>query len=929
MTKHPVALAIALALSVPVALSGCDSTANLTEQEHIQRAKDFEDKGKLQGSIVELKNAIQKNPDSPQARLLLGQVYLKAGMGAEAEKELNQAEKLGVNRESIKIQLGEALLLMGEYKRVLDEIQPSDQTSKSNLARILQLRADALFKQGKLKEACNLFQQSLDAHTGNPPTYWGLAQCAVVERDMAKSRAWLDAALKIKDRQAKTWVFIGDWERINKNPPAALVAYTNALKLEPDNLEALQNRATLSISMGKLDMASQDIEHIRKLAPNSVRANYMRAVLSFSQKKFPEALDALQNVFKIAPDHAPSIFLAGMTTHALGSYQQAESYLNRFLARFPGHPQALKILAATQIKNNQPDKALETLAPFLAADTTEIKDIQALSLAGEAYLLKQEPAKASAYLERAAAIDPKNAAIQTQLGLSHLSAGDSQLGVIELEKAASLGPNQYKADALLVMTHLNHKEYDKALAAINLLEKKHPNSAVTQSLRGRAYLGKNDPINARKSFEQALAIDPLFFTATASLAQLDLRDKKPEVARKRFEHVLSLDKNNLQAMMALAELAAINKQEHEYVSWLEKAANANPAAVPPRAALVRHHIAKKEPQKALAIANELVDANPDNPAALNLLGAVQLATNDNASAISTFSKLTNKADQSPDAFLRLALAQIAGKKLTDARSTLHKALSLKPDHLQSEVTLIGLELAENKPDAALKIARQIQVQYPRSPLGFDREAEIQFAQKRPTEAAKAYEQAMTKGAGSVGLIKLHRAYTLAGNTKVAEQRLTDWIKQHPSDSVVRAYAAESYMGSGRNKEAIAEYQAILRQTPGDVLSLNNLANLYFLEHDARALITAEKSYKLDPNNPAVLDTLGWILVEQGQAPRGLELLRKALAQTPKNADLRYHYAVALARTGDKVRARRELEQLLADKPKFDEGSAARALLKSL
>ncbi|OZA21163.1 MAG: hypothetical protein B7X93_13785, partial [Hydrogenophilales bacterium 17-61-9] len=143
MTKHPVALAIALALSVPVALSGCDSTANLTEQEHIQRAKDFEDKDNLKGSIVELKNAIQKNPDSAQARLLLGQVYLKAGMGDEAEKELTRAAKLGVNSELIKPQLGEALLLMGEYKRVLDEIQPGEQTSQANRARIFQVRADA------------------------------------------------------------------------------------------------------------------------------------------------------------------------------------------------------------------------------------------------------------------------------------------------------------------------------------------------------------------------------------------------------------------------------------------------------------------------------------------------------------------------------------------------------------------------------------------------------------------------------------------------------------------------------------------------------------------------------------------------------------------------------------------------------------------
>ena len=57
---------LVLALSAP--LGGCDATAKYTEQEHIQRAKDFEDKGNLKGSIIELKNAILKNPDSPQAQ---------------------------------------------------------------------------------------------------------------------------------------------------------------------------------------------------------------------------------------------------------------------------------------------------------------------------------------------------------------------------------------------------------------------------------------------------------------------------------------------------------------------------------------------------------------------------------------------------------------------------------------------------------------------------------------------------------------------------------------------------------------------------------------------------------------------------------------------------------------------------------------------
>lgn len=925
MTRHPSAVAIALAFAAAITLPACDGSARLTEQEHIQRAKDFEDTGNLRGSIIELKNAIQKNPDSPQARLLLGQVYLKGGYGAEAEKELTQAEQLGVSRQAIKPQLGEALLLMGEYKRVLDEIYPDENTSKTNLSRILQVRGSALLKQGKLTEACNLFQQSLDADPANPPTYWGLAQCAIAKRDMAKAKEWLDAALKLKEKQARTWLYVGDLEQLNKNPQGALTAYSKALSIEPENLDALQSRAIASMKAGQFEAAGKDISAIGKLAPNSVRANYLKASLSYSQKKFTEANEALQEVFKTTPDHAPSLLLAGMTAYALGSYQQAESHFRRFLVSVPGHRQALKMLASTQIRSKQPDKALETLAPFLRPG---VDDAPAFALAGEAHLIMGDPAKATEYFERSLAIEPDNAATRTQLGLSHLAAGNTLSALNELAEAAH-GPNQHGADALLVMTHLNRKEYDKALAAINGLEKGRQNSAAILSMRGQAYLGKNDLPNARKSFEQALAIDPLFYPAIARLAQLDLRDNKPEAARKRFEGILDKDKNNLNAMMALAELAALQNQEKDYFDWLEKAAKANPTAIPPRAALVRYHLAKNAPQKALAVANEAVTANPDNPAALNLLGSVQLAANDKISATSTFTRLSQKADQSPDAFLNLARAQIAEKKLSAARTSLQHALKLKPDHLQSQDTLIKLELEENRLDAALQIARQIQAQHPQSPVGFLREGDILLIQKRPAQAVQAYEQAITKGAGSSGLIQLHRAHTLAGNTQLADRRLADWIRQHPSDGMVRAYAAEYHAANGRYREAIAEYQAILRQAPENILILNNLANLYLREGDKRALPTAEQAHKLAPGNPVIEDTLGWILVEQGQTARGLDLLRKALAQTPKNPSLRYHYAAALARTGDKAQARKILQQLLAEAPGFEEQDAARRLLNSL
>jgi putative PEP-CTERM system TPR-repeat lipoprotein len=291
--------------------------------------------------------------------------------------------------------------------------------------------------------------------------------------------------------------------------------------------------------------------------------------------------------------------------------------------------------------------------------------------------------------------------------------------------------------------------------------------------------------------------------------------------------------------------------------------------------------------------------------------------------------LTQQAAQSPDAHLRLATAQIADNKMAAARTTLRKALKLKPDHEPSLDAMIRLEMNDNKPEQALQIARKLQADRPQSPLGFEREGDIQLNQKRPALAIKTYEQALAKGAGSPVLIKSHRAHLLAGNP-AASQQLANWLAQHPEDNAVRFYAAEYYASTGRHQDAIAAYQALLTQAPGSAIALNNLANSYQQVGDKRALETAEQAYKLNPDHPAILDTLGWLLVEKGQAGRGLELIEKALASAPGNPDIRYHRAMALlAHKGDKVRARRELESLLKDAPAFSQAEAAKAQLQKL
>ena len=925
MLRHPFALALALAVAASVTLTGCEKTSNASEQELIQRAKDYEDKNNLKAGIIELKNALQKNPNSVEARQLLGQLYLKSSQGAEAEKELGRALQLGGNREVLLPQLGEALLLMDQPQRVLDEVNLGDsQMSPRNQARILQLRGHALLQLRKTSEACGLFEKSLSLDTGIPQTYWGLAQCAIATQDRPKALARLQEALKLPTERVQSYLYLADLHLLERRYPEALQAFDAALKIDPHDNKVLFNRATFYLSQNNPTAASRDIEQLRKTAPASIPTRFVVALDLFTRKKHVEARDALQSILQNSPDHLPSLMLAGITNQALGSHQQAESYLKRVLLRSPGNTQARKALALSQIRLKQPDKALETLGPLLQMRD----DPSALALASEAYQLKNDHAKASSLLERAIRLDPKNGALQTQLGLAHLGVGNTLSAIEQLQSAASQSSGQYDAQSLLALTYLEQKQYDKALGAAGTLAQLDPRNPVTYDYLGRAFWGKHDIANARKNFTQALTLDSSYFPAANSLAKLDIQEKRPELARQRFEQLLKKHPDNILAMMAMAEIAAINKDDREELRWLEKAAQSNSQAIFTHAALVRFYLAKKDLARAREVANKSLSANPDHPAALNLMSVVQLASGDAQGSESTLNKLALKSPN-PDTYHRLAMIKISEKKINEARISLQKALALNPGHVPSLDTFFRLELAEKKPASALQYARRIQASHPDLAMGYVNEGDTQFYLKHIPLAIKAYEQALKLQDDTYTLIKLHGSLKLAGMNREADARLLAWLNAHPNDLMARTYAAEHYMSTKRNREAIAQYEIILSRVKNNAGIMNNLANLYFMESDPRAPATAELAYKLAPENTDILDTLGWILVEQGQVQRGLTLLRKALVKSPKNTSIRYHYAVALARNHDPANAQAQLLSLLKDNPKFPEADAARDWLKQL
>src|SRR6266478_1112440 len=264
-----------LMLAAALATGGCDRAQQNTDQEYVQKAKDFQEQGKLASALIELKNALQKNPKNSEARWRLAEVYISQGLGNAAENELKKAKELGMSAEALNIPMGQALLLQGLYPRVLAEIKPGPQSTPESVAKILEIDARAHHGLLHFDEGCKLFAEAVEKDPRYVPSYWGLARCAAARDKVDEARMQLKKAVELDEKNSGTWVQIGDLEGAAQRLPEAESAYANALKYKTDNLDALLRRAALRIDNGQLAEASNDIDAASTISRDHLMVNQL------------------------------------------------------------------------------------------------------------------------------------------------------------------------------------------------------------------------------------------------------------------------------------------------------------------------------------------------------------------------------------------------------------------------------------------------------------------------------------------------------------------------------------------------------------------------------------------------------------------------------------------------------------------------------
>ena len=894
-----------------------------SEQAVLERAKAYHDKHDNVSAAIELKNLLASQPKNPELYFRAGIVMAELGELVNAENTLRRAHQLGQPAADVVPVLGRVLVELEKYPEALTELRSDRAWDPSIKAEIALLRGRAQVGLGQFADAKAQFLAMMDARPAQAKV--GLARVAMAENDPSSAEKLIEEVLAGEPKSADALMLRADILRSRNKFDEAAAVYDQLIKFEPLNSRALLNLAAVMLNRNQIDAARPILDRGEKLEPASPLLHFAKGLLAFKQKRYDDANVELTALFEMMPKHYPGLMLAGMVNYETAQYALAQNAFSTYLLRYPDDLAARRMLGATLLAKGQPHLAVNVLE----RGAEKAGDVGFLAVAAEANRQVGRFANAKTLLERAIELDTKNADLRTNLGLIELALGSRQKAMADFDAAIALNPGNARADEALIMMLLGQQQLERAQRAADALEQRLPKSPDTYTLKGAILLFKKDDAKARENFERALQLQPTHFAAAEALADLDAREGKPDARRRRMEAILKTDPHHLGALLALAKLDLAEGRQAAGVASIRRAISEHPESVNALLMLADVQLRAGDAAEAVISARQAHDLQPFDARATILLADAQLAAGDKQGAIVTLTGLVAMQPKLISAYMRLASAYIANGALNDAGPTVLQALKVDPKNLAAKAMLGEIYMRTNRHANALVLAYQIQKENPKAPLGYRMEGDAMLARKDFLRAAAAFQEAAMLEPSGALFVRIHQAQRSAPGGKASDTALRNWLKRHPDDVDVRLYLADVVSEAGSYREAIDQYMEVLKRAPKSDQALNNLAWALHNVGDHRALQYAKQAVELGPKNAASVDTLGWILVNQGKLTEGIPILLNAVALDGANPEIRYHLAQALLKVGDVTRAKSELKTLLAAGRPFPQLDEARALQRRL
>lgn len=917
-------LAFMVALVVPVILfTGCGD--GLSATDHLEAANNEMQAGNLRGSIIHLKNALQKDPRLIAARRVLGEAYLIVGFGADAEKEFKRAVESDGARPEDSNSLIRALVLQGKFQEAL-ELLPAEGGAVSELI----LKGEALAGLKNRQDAALYYKKAIAEDPAAAEAYKGMARLALIDGDTTKTSGNISKALESAPKDVEAWLMKGLLAAHQKRTVHALEAFDTALKVSRYELSR-HVHSTHSAAAGLLldnnqpDQAKPHIDAIGKRNSQEPLYKYLDARFNYQKGDLDTAVTQLRDVVKSLPNHGPSLLLLGVLERERGNLGQAGEHLIRALSIQPDNLPTRQLLGLVYVEQKQYPAAIRVLEPVVRALPDEA---YSWTLLGIAYIGNGELDGATDALKRASASNPESADIRNQMAVGYFATGQNDVALRELRKAMEFEPENFQAGYLTAAALLQKGDFQAALEAARQLFEKHPDKALLLNLMGTAYVGLDDLESARRLFTQAAKLDQEYVTPLVNLVKLDMDAGRVDEARRGYEDILIRRPANPGVLVGLAKLLLLQGQLNDALDRLQQARTHNRDDLESRLLLAELYSQQGRNAEVLQIVEEALSIHPEDTRSLLLHSRVQLLLGELDSARASVTKLLQLEPESGPALYLLAELNIRAGQRDEGLAILKKLLKLHPDHAAAKIALSNLELWMGVPPGKQESHRAGGRDAGGS-TGLDNVIQTQALLSRgKVDEALAIAQAAVKKSpqSTKALVTLGGVYRAKGDFSSARQAFQKILSLKPSSSSAELNLASLAIQEGDLEAAKAHYKKVLKRFPNHLQATVGLAALSKAEQAEQLLNQAIAAH------PAVIEPivmLAQLYLKGSQWQEAIDIAQKGLKRESANITLLQIAGSALLVKGDLETANRLVNRLLERAPNLAQAWMLRGQIRQL
>ncbi len=214
---------------------------------------------------------------------------------------------------------------------------------------------------------CALFAQ------GSAQDHLTAARTAYEADTLSLALAYADSAIQLDPNIMGGLKLRGDIKQRQRNFHGAMMDYTRAEKVEPENPRLFISRAAVHISEGNLKEAVQDCDRAIKLDPNDADAWYNRACADYMGHNNDGAMRSLEKAVKLKGEHADALFLRGVVRGE--QYKEAAGIedIKAALQLNPKIAGGWMSLGVLQFENEQYQDGIESFTRAIDVDDEEKK----------------------------------------------------------------------------------------------------------------------------------------------------------------------------------------------------------------------------------------------------------------------------------------------------------------------------------------------------------------------------------------------------------------------------------------------------------------------------------------------------------------------------------------------------------------------------